>query len=94
LDRIVQKRSLHISAHSVTSVSVIPNPAVKQGFVEYLQRQLASAGISAQIEMGIKPEPTVANVAEVHNSIGSEPFDVYIGLGEAVVWMRPKYCQC
>lgn len=66
----------------VRSVLLLTQPSMqRQGFVDEIIRLLKKADLSVEVETGIKPEPTVANVAEVHDHIRTESYDLYIALG-------------
>jgi alcohol dehydrogenase len=76
-----------VSAHlsmlgDIKSALILTQPSmIRQGFADELRRQLSRKGISAQVETGIKPEPTARNIEEVRDRLRPESFDLYIGLG-------------
>lgn len=67
---------------AVRSALLLTQPSlIRQGIADELRACLERAGAAVLVETGVRPEPTIGNVAEVHGRLRSEPLDLIVGLG-------------
>jgi len=64
------------SALLITQASLL-----RFGFVQEILDQLSGLGIETDTLTDVLPEPTAANIEEMHEKIRHRPFELYIGVG-------------